>query len=77
MKPLEEAARRLEMAVTRLEQALSRQGDARLGASGDARRLAVALAEAKAENGALEQTNAQVAGRLDAAIARLTSVLGP
>ena len=72
MKRLEEAARRLEQAVARLEQAAARpRGDA------EARRLAAALAEAKAENGALAETTSKVAGRLDAAIARLNAALGP
>jgi hypothetical protein len=72
MKRLEEAARRLEQAVARLEQVATRPSG-----GVEARRLALALAEAKAENGALEATNAQVAGRLDAAIARLSAVLEP
>jgi exonuclease VII small subunit len=73
MKRLEEAARRLEQAVTRLEQATARGGNG----SSEARRLATALAEARAQNGALAETTAQVAGRLDAAIARLNAALGP
>ena len=73
MKRLEEAARRLEQAVARLEQAAARPR----GGDAEARRLAAALAEAKAENGALAETTSKVAGRLDAAIARLNAALGP
>jgi hypothetical protein len=69
---LEAAATRLERAVARLEGAVQRAG----GASGDARRLATALDEAKAEYSALEQTTARVATRLDATIERLNAVLG-
>jgi len=72
MKRLEEAARRLEVAVSRLEQAVARRG----GEAVEARHLTEALAAAKEKQAALEQTTAQVASRLDAAIARLGSVLG-
>jgi len=72
MKRLEEAARRLEAAVARLERVASRSG----GNAAETRRLAAALAEAQADNGALERTTAQVATRLDAAISRLDAVLG-
>jgi ribosomal protein S4 len=73
MKRLEEAARRLDLAVSRLELAAARRN----GDPAEARRLAEALEAAKAKQGALEETTAQVASRLDAAIVRLSSVLGP
>jgi hypothetical protein len=72
MKRLEEAARRLEAAVARLESAASRPG----GNAAEMRRLAAALAEAQADNGAHEGTTAQVVTRLDAAISRLNAALG-
>ena len=71
MKRLEEAARRLEEAVGRLERAVQR-----VGADAEEKgRLATALAEARADYAALEETTAQVADRLDATILRLNSVL--
>jgi hypothetical protein len=74
MKRMEDAARRLEEAVARLERAAGRpSGDHKA----ESRRLAAALAEAKAERAALEDTTTQVASRLDAAIVRLNAVLGP
>lgn len=74
MKRLEDAARRLEEAVARLEKAAARpSGDD----GAETRRLAAALAEAKAEQAALEDTTTHVASRLDAAILRLNAVLGP
>jgi hypothetical protein len=72
MKRLEEAARRRDSAVSRLEQVAAR----RTGEAAEGRLLAAALAAEKAERGALDDTTAQVASRLDAAIARLGSVLG-
>ena len=49
---LEQAAKRLELAVTRLEHAIGPAG----GDAADSKRLVAALAEAKAEYSALEQT---------------------
>ena len=68
---LEQAAKRLELAVTRLERAIRHVG----GDSLESKRLVAALAEAKAEYSALEQTTSLVATRLDATIARLNAVL--
>ena len=74
MKRLEDAARRLEEAVARLEKVVGRRAGDDLSEN---RRLAAALAEAKAERAALEDTTTHVASRLDAAILRLNAVLGP
>ena len=68
---LEQAANRLELAVTRLERA-TRHVD---GRDDESKRLVAALAEAKAEYSALEQTTSRVATRLDATIERLSAVL--
>jgi hypothetical protein len=68
---LEQAAKRLELAVTRLERAIRHAG----GDTAESERLVAALAEAKAEYSALEQTTARVATRLDATIERLNTVL--
>jgi hypothetical protein len=68
---LEQAANRLELAVTRLERAIRHAG----GDNAESKRLVAALAEAKAEYSALEQTTSRVATRLDATIERLNTVL--
>jgi hypothetical protein len=68
---LEQAAKRLELAVTRLERAIGHAG----GDAAESKRLVAALAEAKAEYSALEQTTSRVATRLDATIERLNAVL--
>ncbi len=68
---LEQAAKRLELAVTRLEHAIGPAG----GDAAESKRLVAALAEAKAEYSALEQTTSRVATRLDATIERLNAVL--
>jgi hypothetical protein len=68
---LEQAAKRLELAVTRLERAMHHVG----GDDAESKRLVAALAEAKAEYSALEQTTSRVATRLDATIERLNTVL--
>ena len=73
MRRLEEAARRLEEAVGRLERAAQRTG----ADAAERQRLAKALAEARADYAALEETTAQVATRLDETILRLDSVLEP
>jgi hypothetical protein len=74
MKRLEDAARRLEEAVARLEKVAGRLPSTHIA---ETRRLTAALAEAKAEQAALEETTTHVASRLDAAIGRLNAVLGP
>jgi hypothetical protein len=66
---LEAAAKRLELAVARLERATVQ------AAGGEGKALAAALSEAKAEYSALEQTTSRVATRLDATIERLNAVL--
>ena len=68
---IEQAAKRLELAVTRLERAIRHVG----GNDDESKRLVAALAEAKAEYSALEQTTTRVATRLDATIERLNTVL--
>jgi hypothetical protein len=68
---LEQAAKRLELAVTRLERAIGHAA----GNAAESKRLVAALAEAKAEYSALEQTTSGVATRLDATIERLNAVL--
>ena len=65
--------RRLEEAVGRLERAAERTG----ADAAERQRLAKALAEARADYAALEETTAQVATRLDETILRLDSVLEP
>ena len=69
MSKLEAAAKRLELAVARLERAARHAGGA------DSERLNAALSAAKAEYAALEQTTSRVATRLDATIERLNTVL--
>ena len=68
---IEQAAKRLELAVTRLERAIRHVGRN----DDESKRLVAALAEAKAEYSALEQTTTRVATRLDATIERLNTVL--
>lgn len=65
---LEQATRRLQTALDRLEQAI----DARDGSGED---LHSALEAAQRENAALRDLTDTVAGRLDTTIARLKTVL--
>lgn len=65
---LEQATRRLQTALDRLEQAI----DARDGSGED---LRSALEAAQRENAALRDLTDTVAGRLDTTIARLKTVL--
>ncbi len=67
---LEAAAKRLELAVARLERAVGQAGSV-----ADSRKLAAALGEAKKDYSTLEQTTSRVAARLDATIERLNAVL--
>jgi len=67
---LETAAKRLELAVARLERAVGQTGG-----GADSRKLAAALSEAKKDYSTLEQTTSRVAARLDATIERLNAVL--
>jgi hypothetical protein len=71
MSKVEEAARRLERTVARLETAA-----AKLPPGGsETRQLALELAEAKAESKKLREVNEAVASRLDGALERLGAVL--
>ncbi len=65
MEKLEEALRRLEQSVVRLETAMRRAADG----------AAVHLAAVKADYAALADTTETVAARLDAMIGRLDRVL--
>lgn len=71
MSKIEEAAHRLEGAVTRLEEVARRLG----AKSGEAQRLAGALAQTREDYAALEKTNSYVANRLDRTIEKLSAVL--
>ncbi len=77
MSRLQDATQRLADAVTRLEKAASAEAlqrdDPEVRAQRD--RLSAELAEVQAENARLRETNEAIAGRLDAAIAKLKSVL--
>jgi hypothetical protein len=84
MSKIEDAALRLEAAVTRLERAIERAGERageRRGDSGgdssaEGRQLVADLAAAKDNYAALEATTTRVASRLDATISRLNAALG-
>jgi len=65
---LKQATRRLETALSRLEQAIKSRGDA-------GEDLRSALESAQHENAALRNLTDTVAGRLDSTISRLKSVL--
>jgi hypothetical protein len=71
MTRLEEAARKLERAVARLEAACDRLGSI----SAEDRQLALALSEARADYRKLADVTGAVASRLDGAIERLNTVL--
>jgi hypothetical protein len=68
MASLEDAVKRLERAVLRLEQASERSDERGMTHNG-------ALAAAKADYAALQQTTESVAARLDAAILRIDRAL--
>jgi len=72
MSRIEEATRRLEQATDALEAAVERRLSAGVAADPQAQALADEL---RAENERLRDTNADIAARLDAAIARLQQVL--
>jgi hypothetical protein len=80
MSKIEDAALRLEAAVTRLERAIERAGERRGESGGDSsaegRQLVADLAAAKDNYAALEATTTRVASRLDATISRLNAALG-
>jgi len=65
---LEQATRRLQTALDRLEQAIESRG-------GGAKDVRSALEAAQRENAALRDLTDAVAGRLDSTIARLKTVL--
>jgi hypothetical protein len=71
MSKLEEATRRLERAVGRLEAACNKLH----GGGGEEKQLALALSEARAEYEKLADVAGVVANRLDGAIERLNTVL--
>lgn len=75
MTDLDEANRRLEAALTRLDRAVATrlEGDIRPEAAQS--EVAAALAEAQQESKRLRQLSGDVSRRLDAAIARLDQVL--
>lgn len=75
MTDLDEANRRLEAALTRLDRAVATrlEGDIRPDAAQS--EVAAALAEAQQESKRLRQLSGDVSRRLDAAIARLDQVL--
>lgn len=78
---LDHAARRLEAAMSLLEQRVSRRmADASAGAEGaieaDRARLAAELDAARAREKALEAAGAEAAQALDQAIAEIRAVLG-
>ncbi len=75
MTDLDEANRRLEAALTRLDRAVATrlEGDVRPDAAQS--EVAAALAEAQQESKRLRQLSGDVSRRLDAAIARLDQVL--
>ena len=75
MTDLDEANRRLEAALTRLDRAVATrlEGDIRPDAAQS--EVAEALAEAQQESKRLRQLSGDVSRRLDAAIARLDQVL--
>ena len=75
MTDLDEANRRLEAALTRLDRAVAArlEGDIRPDAAQS--EVAAALAEAQQESKRLRQLSGDVSRRLDAAIARLDQVL--
>jgi hypothetical protein len=68
MASLEDAVKRLERAVLRLEQASDGMGERGAAHNG-------ALAAARADYAALQQTTESVASRLDAAIMRIDRAL--
>lgn len=74
---LDDAAERLHSAVDRLERAVETHAPSGGGADADTvETLRSALQAAEAENAELKQATDHVAQRLDAAIARLRTVLG-
>ena len=75
MPRLEEASRRLQTAIDRLEQVVATRAQ-RSGQADDERALREALEAARRENARLQQVAGTVAGRLDATIGRLRKLVG-
>jgi hypothetical protein len=72
MSRLEQATRRLQSAIDKLDRAVTARAAASGG--GDAE-LRAALHQAEQENARLQRVNGQASERLDAAIGRLKGVL--
>ncbi|MGP1257027.1 MAG: DUF4164 family protein [Kiloniellales bacterium] len=75
MTDLDEANRRLEAALSRLDRAIATRLEGEAGPEAAQSEVATALAEAQQESKRLRQLSGDVSRRLDAAIARLDRVL--
>lgn len=75
MTDLDEANRRLEAALSRLDRAIATRLEGEVGPEAAQSEIATALAEAQQESKRLRQLSGDVSRRLDAAIARLDRVL--
>ena len=75
MTDLDEANRRLEAALTRLDRAVATRLESDIRPDAAHSEVAAALAEAQQESKRLRQLSGDVSRRLDAAIARLDQVL--
>ena len=75
MTDLDEANRRLEAALTRLDRAVAMRLESDIRPDAAQSEVAAALAEAQQESKRLRQLSGDVSRRLDAAIARLDQVL--
>lgn len=73
MSEIEDAARRLQAALDRLEQAIEARGG---GEPADDRAVHEALEATRAENAALQRVAETVASRLDGTIGRLKAAVG-
>ena len=74
MARLDEASRRLQLAIENLEQVVSTRAAQTNG--GDDKALREALAAAQRENAALQKVASTVSTRLDSAIVRLRRLAG-
>ena len=74
MARLDEASRRLQLAIENLEQVVSMRAAQANG--GDDKALREALAAAQRENAALQEVASTVSTRLDSAISRLRRLAG-
>ncbi len=75
MSRLEDATRRLQSAIDRLDRAVATRPLAASGTSDGDAELRAALDRAKRENAKLQSVASQASKRLDAAIGRLKNVL--